>query len=260
MSSPYPAPPPYPSYPQQQPSALAVVSLVAGILSVVLAPVIGLLALGLGVAGIATGAITLAKRTPGRGLAIAGLVTGGVGALVGVVVTVVLFVVYGSFLLLGISGAFDQEWAEGEYDLAPQPYGDSAGTSVGEFGYGESAVLDQYVVSVDSVHTEGDVLYADLSAQYTGTDTGSAYYDLYGYLDSADGEEFSATDCGEAVSPDAYDLPDLAPGETVTFQVCFAGVEDPAGAAVEVVDGEGLGSYGSWSDALTPGGPSHTGV
>jgi hypothetical protein len=258
MSSPYPAPPPYPSYPQQRPSsALAVVSLVLGILSVVLAPVIGLLALGPGVAGIVTGAITLSKRTPGRGLAIAGLVTGGVGALVGVVVTVVLFVVYGSFLLLGISGALDQEW---EYGEAPQPYGDSAGASVGEFGYGESAALDQYVVSVDSVHTEGDVLFADLSAQYTGTDTGSAYYDLYGYLDSADGEEFSATDCGEAVSPDAYDLPDLSPGETVTFQVCFAGVEDPAGASVEVVDGEGLGSYGSWSDAVTPGGPSNTGV
>ena len=251
MSSPYHAPPPYPPYPQQQPSStLAVVSLVLGVLAVVLAPVIGLLALGPGVAGIVTGAVALTRRTPGRGLAIAGLVTGGVGSLIGVVVTVVLVVVYGSFVLLGISGALDEEWADGE----------TAGTSVGEFGYGEPATLDQYVVSVDSVRTEGDVLYADLSAQYTGTGTGSAYYDLYGYLDSADGEEFSATDCGEPVSPDAYDLPDLAPGETVTFQVCFEGVGDPAGASVEVVDGEGQGSYGSWSDAVTSGGPSDTGV
>lgn len=250
MFTPHPAPLRSPGrYPAPPSPALAVVALVTGVLGLVTIPVLGVLAVPLGLAGVVTGAVALARRVPGRGMAVAGLVTGAVGVVVDLVLTALVVGFYGSVLLLGAAGALDD-----------QPAGDPTGGAVGEFGYGEPATLDDYAVSVDGVHAEGDVVFAEVTARYTGDDAGNAYDDLYGYLYDADGEEFAATDCAQPLHPDALDLPDVRPGQTVTFQVCFEGVAGTDGARVEVVDGEGWGSYADWTDEVTLEGPSSTAV
>ncbi|MEW1958298.1 DUF4190 domain-containing protein [Kineococcus sp. NPDC059986] len=240
-------PPPYPPTRPTSTSALAVVGLCTGIASIALVAVLGPFAAALGVAGVVTGAIALGRRLPGRGMALAGLVTGAVGTLLSVVLTVVLVVFTGGVFLtalLGSSGA----WS------APDPGGPDDGQSAGELAFGAPAELDEYTVTVDGVTTRGDVVFADLTVQFTGQGSGDSYEDLYGYLYDADGYSYDATDCTEPLSPDAADLPDLAPGQTASFQMCFEGVPDAAGAWVEV-DDAAAGTYAGWTDPGTLQGP-----
>lgn len=77
----HPQVPPHPAPPAVNKSdPLSIVSLVTGICGLVFwwIPVLGFLS---SVAGVVTGIVNLYQRRPGRGLAIAGLVTGGVGVL-----------------------------------------------------------------------------------------------------------------------------------------------------------------------------------
>jgi hypothetical protein len=257
-----------PPGPRPGPSqALAVVALVGGILSLVLIAVFGPFAIPFGIAAVVTGLIALVKRHPGRGMAIAGLVTGAVGVVVNVVLTVVLVALYGGLFFLGASGALDGFDSDSSSSSPFDEFGDDPGEDdgytgdlVGDYAFGDPVDLDDYTVSVDGVETREDVVFADLTVQYTGTTAGDSYYDLFGYLYDGVGQEYDATDCWAELSTDAADLPDLTPGQTVSFQMCFDGVGAPEGSWVQVVDGGGLGSYANWTDQVTLEGPSSTGV
>lgn len=69
---------------QQGNNILAIISLVCGILSVITCCCCGIGTL-FGIAGIITGVISRNKSTEGAGLALAGIITGAVGAVLGVV-------------------------------------------------------------------------------------------------------------------------------------------------------------------------------
>lgn len=84
MTAPAPAPLP----PQQQESSLSIVSLILGILSLT---GFGFL---LGIPAIITGGIALKKHQPGRGLSIAGIITGAISTLVSLLAVGFLVYVY----------------------------------------------------------------------------------------------------------------------------------------------------------------------
>ncbi len=210
-------------------------------------PLLGPFAAALGAAGIVTGGIALGRRLPGRGMALAGVITGAVGTLLAIVLTVVVFVVYGAVFLAAVLSP--SGWDSGNTSTPDE------GQSAGEHAFGETAELDEYTVSVDGVSTRGGVVFADLTVQFTGTGSGDSYEDLYGYLYDVDGYEYDATDCTQTLSPDAADLPDLDPGQTATFQMCFEGVQDPTGLWVEVEDAA-QGTYAGWTDPGTLEGSS----
>ncbi|GAB3470278.1 DUF4190 domain-containing protein [Kineococcus endophyticus] len=242
-TAPY-GPPPHRAAPSP---ALAIVGLCTGIASLALVPLLGPFAIALGIAGVVTGGIALGRRLPGRGMALAGVITGAVGTVVAIVVTVVIFVTYGAlFLAVALSPS---GWDTGG-TTAPDE-----GQSAGEHAFGETAELDEYTVSVDGVSTRGDVVFADLTVQFTGSGSGDSYEDLYGYLYDVDGYEYDATDCIQTLSPDAADLPDLDPGQSATFQMCFEGVQDPTGLWIEVED-EAQRTYAGWTDPATLEGSS----
>lgn len=251
MSWHHPSPPPGPPVAPYRPApspALAIVGLCTGIASIALVPLLGPFAAVLGAAGVVTGGIALGRRLPGRGMALAGVITGAVGTVVAIVVTVVLFLLYGAVVLAAVSPS---GWDTGGTSAPDE------GQSAGEHAFGETAELDEYTVSVDGVSTRGDVVFADLTVQFTGEGSGDSYEDLYGYLFDVDGYRYDATDCTATPSPDAADLPDLEPGGTATFQMCFEGVQDPEGLWVEV-DDAAQGTYAGWTDPATlegsPGG------
>ncbi|HEX3917077.1 MAG TPA: DUF4190 domain-containing protein [Caulobacteraceae bacterium] len=82
------------AYPIAQPaSGAAIASLVCGILGLLTGwiPIVGIVGLALGIGAVITGIIG-ARRTNGRGMAIAGLVCGAIVILLWIVVTVIFVV------------------------------------------------------------------------------------------------------------------------------------------------------------------------
>jgi len=254
----------YLPYPPSRPSqALAIVALVGGILSILLIVAVGPFAAPFGIAAVVTGIIALTKRHPGRGMALAGLITGAVGIVLNILVTLLIVIVYGGIFALGISGAFDGATSDGTSSEPWNDYGypdEGEDGLVGDYAFGDVVTLDEYAVSVDGIETRDDIVYADVTVEFTGSGTGDAYMDLFGYLYDGVEDEYYATDCWAEVNPDAADLPDLNPGESASFEMCFDGVSTPENSWVQIVDDEGYGAYANWTDELTLAGPSSTGV
>ncbi|WP_432521890.1 DUF4190 domain-containing protein [Kineococcus sp. SYSU DK006] len=262
--SPTAARPPAPPRPAPASTALGVVALVTGLLALLTSvplPLLDLLSVPLGVTAVATGVLALALRHGGRGLAVAGLVTGALGLLADLVRALV------GVGLLGLA-------ALGAAAGGP---GGSTGTDAGEHAWGEQVRLDEYDVAVSGARTApelGGLLLVELDVRFVGDGgrggSGDLYEDLYGYLLGADGEEYWATDCLVQLPADPRDMADLAPGGSATFQMCFevppaAAPSDPetgevAGVRVQVVDeSAGTGSWATWADAGTPGGAGPAG-
>jgi hypothetical protein len=84
----------YAGLPPARPQGLAITSIILGIASLVVFP----LNLALGIGAVITGHLAQKRQPWARGLSITGLVTGYIGILFGLVVTVVV--------ILGIAGAF----------------------------------------------------------------------------------------------------------------------------------------------------------
>ncbi len=240
---------------------MALVTGLLALLTSVPLPLLDLLSVPLGVTAVATGVLALALRHGGRGLAVAGLVTGALGLLADLVRALV------GVGLLGLA-------ALGAAAGGP---GGSTGTDAGEHAWGEQVRLDEYDVAVSGARTApelGGLLLVELDVRFVGDGgrggSGDLYEDLYGYLLGADGEEYWATDCLVQLPADPRDMADLAPGGSATFQMCFevppaAAPSDPetgevAGVRVQVVDeSAGTGSWATWADAGTPGGAGPAG-
>ena len=82
---------PYGAAPVKKPVGLGVASMVCGILSLVLSCCVPYLPLILALVAVVLGAMGI-KKNAGKGMAIAGTICGGIGALVGLVTTIINFV------------------------------------------------------------------------------------------------------------------------------------------------------------------------
>ena len=241
--------------PRPRSAGLAVAALVTGVLGVLLGPwpVLDQPALLLAVAALTCGTVALATRRPALGMAVAGVATGAVGLVVAVVSLLV-------WTGLGVLGALVGTVAAGAGEgPADEP--------VAAVDVGRPVRLDDYTVTVTGIRTGADDLVAaadpanpaprgeyvvvDLDVTYRGSGgggEGDAYEDLYGYLDTTDGNSYDALDCDVVLPLDARDLAPLSSGEAASFQMCFD--VDPGageGALAEVVDSRGEGSWGLWS-------------
>lgn len=82
--------------PQQGGKALSIASMVLGIVAIVLCFCVPWLPLILGIVAVVLGGIALAKKMPGKGMAIAGLVTGLIAVAIYVIVIIVAGAIVGS--------------------------------------------------------------------------------------------------------------------------------------------------------------------
>lgn len=78
--------------PQEGSKALSIASMVLGIVAIVLCFCVPWLPLILGIVAVVLGGIALAKKMPGKGMAIAGLVTG----LIAVAIYIIVIVIVGA--------------------------------------------------------------------------------------------------------------------------------------------------------------------
>ena len=90
---------PYSPAPQEGSQALSIVSLVLGIVSIVMS-IASICCCGLGgapfsIAAIICGIIAKAKKKPGQGMALAGIITGVVGILAGIIVLIIEIIISG---------------------------------------------------------------------------------------------------------------------------------------------------------------------
>jgi hypothetical protein len=134
----------------------------------------------------------------------------------------------------------DGDAAAGNSD-APLPVGQSA--TVGDYTVAITTVAADVAVTVDLVAagspepTNGGYVWVELSATYTGADTGDVHGELFTGLVGGDGLEFYSSDCrAELLAPSAT-APSLAPGESVSWQACFdVSAESLEGASLFVAD------------------------
>jgi len=80
-------------------------------------------------------------------------------------------------------------------------------------------------------------VWIELSATYTGANTGDVHFDLFTGLVDGDGQEFYSGDCYAELSAPSMNAPSMAPGESVTWQACFdVPAESLQGAALFVTN------------------------
>ena len=234
-------PPPYgppPGPPQQKGAALAIASMVLGIIALLiswipivnnLAAIVALVGLGLGIP-----ALIFARRGThgGTGLAITGLVTS-VLALVLVVVTQMAFA--------EVIDEVDRSISEGisESTVAPaDPGANEDVVSAPEVvALGVPAQVGDYAVSVDSIELDGNAIVASgndfndppvgqyvviqLTATYLGTEEGMPGWDLSAIFHGSDSRQYSDSECAQVLPDDAMDSPTLNSGGSDTFQFCM---------------------------------------
>lgn len=229
-----PAPEPTPPTPAQAtttpaPAAgptngLAIAALVTGIVAVITgwAPFWGLL---VGAAAVVLGILGLKKAT-GKGMAIAGIITGGIGALWGLIVSVffIIAIVFSAAAVNTVQQAVDEQ------NSANQALIDSKK----DFAKGETAnFANQYEVKVNSVRTDynaGEFYTPEDGNQYivvnvTIKNIGeeSEYLSPYSFTLLDDG--LAKTSTYVPVS-DELEAGDLAPGATTTGNLVYEVSED----------------------------------
>jgi len=235
-----PAGPPYgppAGPPQQKGAALAIASMVLGIIALLLswipiinnvAAIVALVGLGLGIP-----ALIFARRGThsGTGLAITGLVTS-VVALVLVVVTQLAF----AEVIDEVDRAIDEGISESEAAPAdPAEVEDVVETQVVPLGV--AAQVGDYDVSVDAIELDGNATVASgndfndppvgqyvvvqLTATYLGTEEGMPGWDLSAIFHGTDSRQYSDSDCAQVLPDDAMDAPTLNSGGSDTFQFCM---------------------------------------
>lgn len=142
-----PAPAPTPAGAPAPTNGLAIAALVVGIVAFISgwAPIWGLLA---GAAAVVLGILGL-RKPGGKGMSIAGIITGGLGALWGLVVTIIFFVaLVAGFSGLGVANEIAKE-ADKELSQSQQQL-----DAKKEFAKGETAVFDKFEVKVNSVQRD----------------------------------------------------------------------------------------------------------
>ena len=216
-----PAETPTPVITPQQASTngLSVAALVVGIVAFVSGwvPLWGVL---VGVAALVLGILAL-KKTNGKGMAIAGIVTGGLGALTGILVTI-FFVISLTFIQ---AGANDYRNQSIERDSQNQKQIDAKK----DFSKGQTGIFGTLEVTVNSVTRdyvpESSAYKADDGKEYivvnvTVKNTGEDSEYVGPYTFSLDSDGLSSSDTFVSVEPE-LDADSLEYGDTVTGNVVY---------------------------------------
>ena len=217
------------------PNGLAITSLVLGILAFLsgwffMGFVFGIAAVILGIIGL--------KKPGGKGMSIAGIVTGGLGALSGI-----LFTVIGGLAILG-STAFLSEYSEELNQAVEQALGQRTSDKT-EWNVGETAQFGDFDVRITNVErdfnpeseffaaSEGNELVA-LTLEAKNTSDAAEYIGSFEFTLVANGlgksPSFATKD------PD-FESGDLQAGATTTGNIVF---EVPAGATNLVLQYDGF--------------------
>ena len=216
-------------------NAMAITSLVLGILAFIC----GWFFMGVvfGIAAVIFGIIGL-KKPGGKGLSIAGIVTGGLGLLSGL-----LFTVLGGIFLLG-NATFLSEYSNEINQAVEQELGERTSDQT-EWGVGETAQFGDFDVRVTNVErdftpdneflgaSEGNELVA-VAIQTRNSTEDAAYIGSFEFTLVANG--LGKTPTFATKSP-AFESGDLQPGATTAGNIVF---EVPAGATDLTLQYEGF--------------------
>lgn len=267
-TSPTPPPPPPPSAPPDQPpwptqrsSGLAVTALVCGLLGMVIAliPILGIFGIALGLVAVVLGLIGRSKakkgEAAGKGMALAGAITGVLAVTLGIVGLVIVGNAFNE-----LESVFDEEapaFSTGSDVAAPsappatagamEPSDtDSSDTSTQSTAgsrdnpvpLGTIASFEDWDVSIDEVKlnaTEEVMSANDFNSEpengqyalitftftYTGEGEGNAMFAFKAVLVGSDARQYETYEC-MAVTPNSMsDAPTLEQGGTFTGSECF---------------------------------------
>ncbi|MFZ2125995.1 MAG: DUF4190 domain-containing protein [Candidatus Microsaccharimonas sp.] len=211
----------------QQPNGLAIAALVVGIIAILSGwvPFWGFLA---GAAAVVLGIIALKKSANMKGMSIAGIITGGVGALWSLVITIFFFL---AFLTIGIGGSALNE-AVNEANSSLAQYNEETKALINAkktFSKGETAVFGKFEVKINSVQRnytpeesyltpEDGKEYIVLNITVTNKGSESEYISSYDYKINDDGLASSASFFD--VAP-AFESGDLSPGASQTGNIMY---------------------------------------
>lgn len=227
MSHTAPAPSPAPVRPR---TGLAVTALVLGILAAVgcAIPVLNIGSIVLGVVALALGIVSLVKRRPGKGMAIAGVVLS-VVAIVGAIIANVVAAAVVTSVDQAVTDA-----GNGYSEVAPE---DAAAVAETALAIGTVAPVADYSVTVTGVvQNANDVIAAanefneapvgqfvlvELTTTYNGDTEGNPWIDLSPSFMGTDARDYSTTSCSAVLPNDGFTQPTLRTGGTTNYQVCF---------------------------------------
>jgi hypothetical protein len=222
--TPAPTPAPTPTPTGQAPmNGLAIAALVTGIVAFLTgwAPFFGLLA---GAAAVVLGILAL-RKAGGKGLSIAGIITGAIGALWSLIVTVLLIIGLASIGAAG--GALNQAVEEANKEAQAQI------DAKKDFGRGETARFGDFDVKVNSVERNfagNSIFTPDEGKEYivvnltvTNKDDESSYTSSFDFKVNDNGSASSAA----LVSVDpSYESATLDPGASTTGNIVFEVTKD----------------------------------
>jgi hypothetical protein len=212
---------------------LGIAALIIAIVALLLCwvPIINNFAAFLGLVSLVLGVVSLvlaAKRNGTKGLGIASTV-------ISIVAIVLVFVTQAAYsaAIDEISAAVEDA-ADGERAVTEEV---AEAAQADALALGESAVVGDYSVAVQSVQLDADELVAaanefnepasgqyvvaELAVEYTGTEEGDPWLDLNPELLGADARIYDEGTCLAALEQGGIDLPTLTSGGTGLYQVCF---------------------------------------
>ena len=211
----------------QQPNGLAIAALVVGIIAILSGwvPFWGFLA---GAAAVVLGIIALKKSANMRGMSIAGIITGGIGALWSLVITIFFLL---AFMTIGIGGSALNE-AVNEANSSLAQYNEETKALINAkktFSKGETAVFGKFEVKINSAQRnytpeesyltpEDGKEYIVLNITVTNKASESEYVSSYDYKINDDGLASSASFFD--VAP-AFEAGDLSPGASQTGNIMY---------------------------------------
>ncbi len=250
-----PVHPGYPRYPAQRSGSwgAAIASLVLGLVCLLLCwlPFVGIVTGMVGVAAVVLGAVALARHLAGRGMSIAGVITGGTGVVLTVMLTIVWFGVFGVY---GQADRHDPGAAtpatpppatppldDGEFHAArqsgPAPFGSAV-------GYDDGVSVS---VSAGIPYTPQDPTWSTqpFDREYAVTVTNSGSDDLD--VDIIGRASAGGTRADPILDEDLDTLKkrELGPGQSGTYRIAFSlASDDDVLVQVSIDDDYGYARFG----------------
>lgn len=240
--APAPAAPAAPAAAKKESSGLAIASMVVGILTLVL---FCWWAIGFGfimaVVAIVLGIISLKKKAGGKGMAIAGIVTGGVSVVWNGIVTIMFII---GLMMLGAASS-SLKTAANEITATANSYTETQQARVDakkNFTKGQTATFDDFSVKVNSVtrnYTPSESYYAAddgkelivVNVTVKNLDTESHYFSSYDLDIVEDGLANSSSYFGDV--EDEFEGGTLAAGASTTGNIVYEVTKDATGLKLQ---------------------------
>ncbi|WP_432563435.1 hypothetical protein [Kineococcus sp. SYSU DK003] len=201
----------------------------------------------LAVVGLVLGAVALARRAEGKGMAVAGVVL----SVVAVVVAIVVNLLAGA-AVDAVDQAVDQAVTDTENGYSTLAPDEAAAAQAEALPIGTAATVGDYTVTVTAVNQDatqamaeanpfnepaaGRYVLVDLAVTYNGTaEEANPWLDLSTDYQATDARNYSASSCAAVEPTSPATLPALRAGGSATYQECFdVPAEAIAGGVVAV--------------------------